>query len=540
MKNDLKKSLRWIFLGVPLVVGLIVYMMNLTQSALWYDEAIEYYYSKYMFGAVPGGRYTSNMYERIISTYQPPLYNWLMHLWLIFFDSEFSFRLAGVLVTLLGTMGIFAGLRELTDYHWASLGALLYIFTGSIAHYALECAEYNLMLCCVAWTLFFYIKVILTGRRYSLTGFFIFASFSVYSQYGAAFLIIALYLSLFIHCIRNKNRDMMKWLITLTAIVLVIAVLPLVWFFLLPQIQHQGTTSVSHRFHFAKDRNIFVDFIVSVLKQLVWNFKARGELPKIIKGMPLGAVCIAGIATIIAVFQKKKMLNNFVGVCIISWLIYYIATACSLYGYNSWNAESLGTDNIGGRYGLFFSPLWVLVLTYGIYLFSTIVKEKTSKNVWMGYRMLFLAAISIFCGVGIVSICKPDKKDDVREVTRVWYENKVYDSTTLVHEWCDANFQYYLTHSDNYSEDYQKGILATDEWIYDAEFDEMKERFQEMGIFEMKDFYFIGSPIFYSSSYDTFVEVMESEGYDVSIVQDGKSRLLYLVSTLSWEKPGVD
>lgn len=55
LKDNLKKPSGWILLGVPLAVGLIVYIMNLTKSALWYDEAIEYFYSKYMFGAVPGG-----------------------------------------------------------------------------------------------------------------------------------------------------------------------------------------------------------------------------------------------------------------------------------------------------------------------------------------------------------------------------------------------------------------------------------------------------------------------------------------------------
>lgn len=531
MKKDLNKASRWIFLGVPLLVGLIVYMMNLTQTALGYDESIEYFFSKYTSGAVPGGRYTSSMYERIVSTYQPPLYNWLMHLWLIFFDSEYSFRLAGALITLLGTMGIFAGLSELTDYRWASLGSLMYVFTSSISYYALECAEYNLMLCCVAWSLFFYIKTVLTDRMYSLVGFFIFACFSVYSQYGAVFLMVVLYLSLFIHFVCNKKKEMIKKLLILTVFVLVIAALPLAYFFLLPQLQHQGTTGISHNIHFANDRNIAVDFIVSVLRQLGFIFGGRGELPQIIKGLPTKVIDVAIIATIIAGLGKKKMLNNLIGICIVSWLIYYIMTACSLYGYNNWNAESLGTNNIGNRYGLFLSPLWILTLTYGIFLFSIIIKEKASKKIWMGYRVLFAFAVFIFCGVGVLSVYKPSKKDEVREATKVWYENNAYDSITLVHESSDANFQFYLMHSDCYSEDYQERILTADRWIRDAEFNEMKENLRKMGIFEFQEFYYIvpynGR---FNDSYDIFIEVMKSEGYNISIVYEGKSRLLYLNS----------
>lgn len=538
MKNDLKKLSKWIFLGVPLVVGLIVYMKNLTQSALWYDEAVEYFYSKYMLGAVPGGFNTNSMYERIVNTYQPPLYNWLMHLWLVFFDSEFSFRLAGALVTLLGTMGIFAVLSELTNYHWASLGSLLYIFTGSVAYYALECAEYNLMLCCVSWTLFFYIKAMVTGKTLSLAGFFIFACLSVYSQYGAAFLIITLYLSLFIHCLRSKNKEIIKRIILLTVFVLVVAVLPLIWLFLLPQIQHQGITSVSHNIHFAKNRSMIVDFIMSVLKQLHWNFGVRGELPRIIRGLPLGVVGVAGIATIIIVVRKNKMAVHLVCICIASWLIYYIMTACSFYGYNSWNAESLGTDNIGGKYGLFLSPLWVTTLVYGAYHFSIFVKEKASNITWILYSVLLAIAIFIFCGAGIVSVGKPNKKDDVREAAKAWYENKAYDSITLVNQWSDANFQYYLMHSNNYSESYQKRIMTADIWMRYAEFDEMKTHLYNMGIFDLEKFYYIG-PSYgnsFEDSYDIFVEVMESADYNVSIVQDGKSRLLYLESAQKYPK----
>lgn len=62
--------------------------MKMTNSALWYDEAIEYFYSKIMIGKVPGGFDTQNMYERITSTFQPPLYNVFMNIWLLFLTAR--------------------------------------------------------------------------------------------------------------------------------------------------------------------------------------------------------------------------------------------------------------------------------------------------------------------------------------------------------------------------------------------------------------------------------------------------------------------
>ena len=89
------------FLMLAFVIAGIFYLTHITTTGLQFDEGIEYFYSKYMT-ALPVNLHESpsgNMYERIISTYQPPLYNIMMYCWLCLFDSEFFFRLAGVIVT---------------------------------------------------------------------------------------------------------------------------------------------------------------------------------------------------------------------------------------------------------------------------------------------------------------------------------------------------------------------------------------------------------------------------------------------------------
>lgn len=80
----------------------MIYVPIATKWGLWYDEAVEYYFSKFLTGPVPGSPGTVNMMERILLTFQPPLYNVLMHFWLRFFDTEFMFRLAGILTTMAG------------------------------------------------------------------------------------------------------------------------------------------------------------------------------------------------------------------------------------------------------------------------------------------------------------------------------------------------------------------------------------------------------------------------------------------------------
>ena len=77
-------------------VFFIITLNNLTHASIWFDEAVEYWYSKDFYGILPWNGTVESMYSRIITTYQPPLYNVIMHFWLLIADNEFWFRFSGV------------------------------------------------------------------------------------------------------------------------------------------------------------------------------------------------------------------------------------------------------------------------------------------------------------------------------------------------------------------------------------------------------------------------------------------------------------
>ena len=63
-------------LGGVLFVFLLMALYKLTDTPLWYDEMIEFYYSKYLTGQIRGVSLCSNLYERLqTNSFQPPLYN---------------------------------------------------------------------------------------------------------------------------------------------------------------------------------------------------------------------------------------------------------------------------------------------------------------------------------------------------------------------------------------------------------------------------------------------------------------------------------
>ena len=72
--NAKKRVLRITFV-ILFSISCLILLSRILYSGLWYDESIEYFYSKFLNGVVPGGLGTTSMYERITSTLQPPLYN---------------------------------------------------------------------------------------------------------------------------------------------------------------------------------------------------------------------------------------------------------------------------------------------------------------------------------------------------------------------------------------------------------------------------------------------------------------------------------
>ncbi|WP_031552360.1 glycosyltransferase family 39 protein [Oribacterium sp. FC2011] len=522
---NIKMEKKYLYLIVILILGTIVYVFGATRSGLWYDESVEYFFSKYMTGKVPGSTGDElNMYERICSTYQPPLYNFLMFFWLNIFDSEFGFRLAGILTTLIGSIGIFKAVEEVSDDDiYPNIGALAYIFTSSVAYYGLECAEYNLMLAFASWTTFFFISTLLKPNVMAISSFFVFASLSVYSQYGVVFLIVAMYIVLLFHIVNAKEKSLIKVYIAGTMITGVVAALPLLTFFLIPQMTLQESISVSHVPYFTV--NVFVDFIKGMIVCLSTFFKIHTY--ESMGLLFLGASMVAAIITIIMSIKTKGVLLKLIWVLNITWIMYFIAVACSFYGYNSW-ADSYGCNNLGGRYALFFIPAVLVALILGIRQFMTYI---VSINFYPGIIMkICIIGFMIFCLTEIIMIDVTNwKKDDVREAVSFWYADGAYESKTLLHQWDDAMFNFYLRHNEVYEDSFNKNIETAGMWIRSADEIEMTCKLEQMGYLEMDNFYYVTPVINYSESLQTFLTIVEKKGYGVQYVYFGDSALIHLV-----------
>ena len=503
--------------ALAFVAVLTVYLSRATASGLWFDESIEFYFSSTLRGPVPGAHRDYSMYERILLTYQPPLYNVLMYGWISVCDSEFWFRLAGIITTLIGGAGIYFALKEIMKRDWAAAGSMVYLLAGGVSEYALEAGEYNLMMCMLCWTLCFYLRARKRENACSLFGFFVFACLAAYSQYGAVFMIVPMYVSLLIHFLRQKKK--IGELILFSFLAAVAAGL-LVFYFLLPQMNRQASAMNSHV-------PVFVygpaDIFVSLAKTVAFSFRGGKWIQPLV-------VAPAGLMMLSALPQKNKTLLNLALLFALGWAAYYLLTACSVYGYNgTWNALSVGTANIGGRYSLMFAPLLSVMIVYGVYC-ACVDKPQWKKRIGLKKMTAFaLCLLILYSAVGLGSIMATKKKDDIREAVDAWYAEEVYQSRTLVNKWDDALFQFYLTHHADYSDSYQEKVILAPWWETTNEA-MMAEALDKLGLLTADDFYYLSkSSDDYEAHFNSFRQVLSDHGFAVVDMYRGASALVHAV-----------
>ena len=513
----------WLLVCLVLLAMGIFYFSHLTTSCLWYDEAVEYFYSKYMTGSASMGLpLTENMYERICFTFQPPLYNVLMYLWLSVFDSESTFRLAGVLTTFVGSIGLYCAFRKITGIKWSLMGLCVYLTACSVKFYALECAEYNLLLCMECWMLYFFVCCI-TGnstraRKRGLIGFYAFAALSIYSQYGSAFLIAALFLALCLVYIKRKDYVSLRWLFGLGFAVALVAIVPLWIWFIQKQLHHQGTSAVNHSPVFVG--NVFYSLKESFCNNVSWIF-TMPETNKVRLARAMNLIVVGmGICTIFSVFRWKRarVLAPCLTACVICFMAFFIAGACSFYAYNWW--DGYGCNNIinGNRYIIFFAPLLIFTLVTGTCLCCQSIAIKS----WLHKLMCFVPIViaAIFYAQLWLSPCVI--KNDVREATNAWMEVGGYRSHTLLQEWVAGTFHYYFRHSPVFSPEAQEKIITMELMIRTQDRKTMFKYLTGINVFSYPELYYVGyisspgSP----NNLEMIRSIFTQQGYDVETVKE--------------------
>ena len=423
------KSFDVVFVLVPMFLYFFSALKGLSSPSLWVDETIEFWYSKFFVGKLPFED-TTNMYQRIISTYQPPLYNFLMCFWLKVSDSECWFRLFGVVAGAFGLIAIYKAVNFVANKKLGILALFLAATNVQYVYYSKEAAEYCLLLCFLSWAIYFFLKAVSDREVRNVGLFFVFSILAVYSQYGAIFPVFVMGMVLLFNVMLGKDNGLKKSFFTMALIAVVVFALPLYLFFIKPQ---GSRISSNANLKALVDKRIICDFFekfADTIKYCMLDIEFGHVLSIVFALLIIASVFLIGFLS-----HNKKIDLSYVFFFVITWCVYYVLVKSSLYAYGVF----------GFRWGLFFTPLLIVFGLLFCYRAFEIAKLKFNYLRIYGFlRFVFIYAMCIILILQVFAVLKPIQKIDQRGVYYKWKSlDNVLDAKTLVFYNTTSGFAYY-------------------------------------------------------------------------------------------------
>lgn len=491
---------------------------KLTAAPLWYDETLEFYFSRRLTGTVENVTSLRNMYERLLYySFQPPLYNLIMRIWLVFGESEWWFRFSCVIFALISAAGLFKTVKYKTNTRSAALSVVLYPFLYEMMYYFRECAEYALLLAVITWVMYFYFKAL---DEEGMKNSFLFVAVSVlavYSQYGAVFVIVPLAVSLLFEK-WMKAKEKVKLLLPAYIAAAIGAGFPLYWYFLRIQISVQDTPGkkVSTTIEFLKN-NVIYDFFKNLSYVFSWCMIDSFSIERfevftalILAGMLLLAVIVLGCS-------KNRGIKHLLIVNFFSWILYYVLVKLNVYA----------RGGFGNRYNVFFVPIWYVTLFLTAWESLKLTKKWKKKWMTVVLTAAFAVAVIFTAALNIRKMPHIYEKSHTREAVELWYEEKGYDAFTYVCFGENVSFEYYLTHNENYKEEYKDRIYME---FGDEITDTSEKQPQEyIRIIEEKCGGILPDEIYVSTGNRyAVVGALEAEGYSYEILYQTNTILYHM------------
>ena len=500
----------------------VISLFKLNQTPLWQDEAAEYYCSIIQYGPIRGVSDFVTMYERGLSIQQqPPLYNWVMMIWIIFGSTEFWIRFLGVVLVFVSTVGLYKALKSVSNSYVGAFAIVIFSSIYAIQYYIKEASEYSLMFVFTAWIMWLYISILTNPSTRKAIAFTILCVLAIYTHYGTAFLIVPMALQLLAYYLKNKEYKIAKVAFISEVCAVLLAGLPLFFLYLLPQTNNPVSTIGTTNPIDIEGDNIVIDFFDSLMWTIRWNLLDYNRDGLRFENI-IWVLVFALVALFIFVYIKTNdnRLRIVLRCNLWVYLIYYICTTVNLYAYG-W---------FGNRYGLFMFHLLFVSVIWSLYEAISILKKakigtSSLKRIAVSVNIALVIIASLFCLYGVKRINDHWDKMDLKTVVNYWYSNNCSDIPTFVNVNQRYSFTYYLTHNSNYTESVWDNIfcnIKAESLYYDEEqwLDYLQNVVYPTGI---------PDELYVVSAYkDTVIEVLEKNGYESEYVVGTTTDMYYL------------
>lgn len=513
----------WVTAGMAFIYYWIMGLYKLTEAPIWQDEAMEFYCSIPVRGAIRGVTKYASMYERMAYIQQqPPLYNWVMCLWLQVNEGEWWYRFSSVVFGFAAAVGLYFIIRKLCDRCMAAFCVVIYSSMYILMYYIKEASEYSLLLMFLFWLVYVWILVCeqMNGRRILI--FTLLCVLSVFTHYGAAFVVVPFGISVLVMAARRKDWDCFRLGLVADMIAGGIGGFVLVYFFMMPQSSNHVSTLFAEKEIMIEKGNIVYDFLYSMMWVFKWStIDIDRDWEKIWWLIIAAMIVIALIIVFVAVRSRRDVLRKYLYCNIAVYLIYYVVTKLNIYAYGWY----------GNRYNMFLFPLWFVMTAVFVYEFVMLLRESSvrfiagsgAQTVRVG---LVLAGI-VYCVYGDYRISNHWAKMDLRTVVAEWYAHDGYEVPTLLDFHQRYGFVYYFTHDEKYDESQWEHIIYNDEVEpYEAEDGTQvwKDYLQRVYEGRVPDELYLAT-----GQWNDLVRTFEELGYEVEPVVDSTAKLYHIV-----------
>lgn len=511
----------WVTAGAAFIYYWIMALYKLTETPIWQDEAMEFYCSLPVKGAIRGVTQYATMYERMAHIQQqPPLYNWVMSLWLRINEGEWWYRFSSAVFGFGAAIGLYFVIKKLCDRYMAAFCVIIYSSIYILMYYIKEASEYALLVMFIFWLVYIWLLLCEERNFRRVAVFTLMCVLSVFTHYGAVFVVVPFAVSVLVMAAKDKDWGSLWSALGVFAVVGGLGGFVLLFFFLVPQSSNQVSTLFSEQEIIIERGSIFGDFLNSIMCVFKWcTIDMDRDWEKIWWLIIAAMIVIAGIIIFVAVKGKKGVFRKYLYCNIAVYLIYYVVTKLNIYAYGWY----------GNRYNMFLFPLWLILISAALYEFAAVLKGSGNRTVrsWSKpVQVGLVAAGIIYCIYGDYRISSHWAKMDLRTVVAEWYDHDGYEVPTLLDFHQRYAFVYYFTHDDQYDESQWENIIYNDEV---ETYSTTDIRVWEDYLDRVYDGNIPDELYLVTGQWNAFVDTFASLGYEVVPVVDTNAKLYHMI-----------
>ena len=420
LSKTTRRSTIYLHLTVPIL--LLAYglrLLDITRRSLWFDEAIEYLTAVTPLHQLPQAIIASN--------FQPPLHSFLLHAWLQISIQPLWLRYLAILISLFTLVGVMKLAVLIFGTRGALIAGLITAVMPTEIYYAQDVGEYSLLVCTLTWSLYFLYRAMQQRSRWLYWGLWaLFSVAAVYTHYGAAIIVIPLALATLVENLWWRRRKALQQQITVSLVSGVLA-LPILLYFLPAQFRRVSDNVLADGIRpLTQEARLFLQGMSNTFLYNLIGWPVS-EIPKTVGLIFLIAI---GLLALLAIRAESKRIY---GWFIIVYTIYFFLVRAGLY------------EGFGFRYGLIFTPLFILITTNVIELF------------WQ-HRLKGIAIIllGLIVALELYALPNPTMAQLMRQTTTwspleqmedaftYWNDNRQPDEATFVYYGAVPAFRYYM------------------------------------------------------------------------------------------------